>query len=339
MNIGIIGLGAFAEYHIRAIEQLQGLEITAVSRRDKEALDLCCRQYGFTGYTDYRDLLDDKGIDAVLISTPHHMHTEIVEAAASMGKHILLEKPLAENPEGVARIQRAVQESGIFFMAGYSNHYTKANKRAKEIIDSGEIGEIVTGMSFVHKYWMVPERRQWHLNKSTGGGMWLTIGVHLIDRLTFFINSRVSSISAKIGTRFHDQEADDWSSAYLKYENNAVGFVSAVGHCAGGLLEQTVLTGTKGSLKINQKDGLFLGRDELWVPVEGTSTEDQHQDALTEEWRAFSSYVQNGYSADVVPLHFAVEVMDVVFAGQLSAKENREVRIDTKTAGTPGGQA
>lgn len=329
MNIGIIGLGAFAEYHIQAAELVEGLNITAVSRRNKTELDAFCNSHAITGYPDYRDLLNDDAIDAVLISTPHHMHTHIVEAAAERGKHILLEKPLAESPEGVARIERAIKASGVCFMAGYSNHYTKANRKAKELVSSGEIGEIITGTSIVNKYWMVPERKDWHLNRETGGGMWLTIGVHLIDRLAFFIESRISSISAEIGTRFHNQDADDSSSAFLRFANGAAGFVSAVGYKEGGPIEETLLVGTRGSLKINQKNGVMVGKKDSWVLLEETGTQDQHVDSLSEEWRTFKAYVEKGEASQLIPMDFALHIMDTVFAGERSAKEHREVLIDS----------
>lgn len=335
MNIGIIGLGAFAEYHLQAIELIPDLQVTSVSRRNKEALASFCEKHNSVkGYSDYHDLLCSEEIDAVLIATPHHMHTEIVEDAAACGKHILLEKPLAESPEGVARIRKAVVEHNICFMTGFSNHFTKANRKAKELIDSGEIGSILSGMSFVHKYWMVPERRDWHLHRSTGGGMWLTIGVHLLDRLSFFMNSRIRSISAEMGTFFHKQDADDSATAYLRFENGATGVVTAIGYSKGGPVEETMLVGTKGSLKINQKKGILIGQNDTWVPMENTGTEDQHVDSLSEEWRVFKRYIETGQAQHMITLDFAVHIMDAIFAAQKSSEEHREIDIDIKATGS-----
>lgn len=321
-------MGAFSDYHIRGAALVDGLQVTAVSRRNSGELDAFCSEHRVKGYTDYVELLEDETIDAVLISTPHHMHTRIVEDAAERGKHILLEKPLAESPEGVARIEKAVKDSGICFMAGFSNHFTKANRMAKEIISSGEIGEIITGTSIVNKYWMVPERRDWHLTRKTGGGMWLTIGVHLIDRLSFFIGSKITSISAVLGTRFHNQDAHDSTSAFLRYADGASGFVSAIGYKAGGPVEETFLVGTKGSLKINQKQGIMIGKDDNWVLLENSGSTDQHVDALREEWRIFKNYIENGHAEQMVTMDFALHIMDVLFAAERSEREHREVLIE-----------
>lgn len=327
MNIGIIGLGAFSEYHIKAALLVDGIQVTAVSRRNKAELDVFCKEHGVKGYTDYLELLDDESIDAVLISTPHHLHTSIVEDAAARGKHILLEKPLAESPEGVARIEKAILDSEIRFMAGFSNHFTKANRIAKEIVSSGEIGEIISGTSVFNKYWMVPERREWHLSRQTGGGIWLTMGIHLIDRLSFFIDSRVCSVSAVMGTRFHKQDAHDCSSAFLRYANGAAGYVSANGYTEGGPIEETVLMGTKGALRINQEQGVMLGKLNKWKLLEGSGSSNDHVLTLAEEWRVFKQYVENGQSEQTVGMGFALHVMDTLFAAERSEREKREIII------------
>jgi len=329
VNIGIIGLGFFADYHVRAAALVPGINVTAVSRRNEEALRAFCKIHAVKGYPDYYDLLKDESIDAVLIATPHHLHTHIVEAAAESGKHILLEKPLAESPDGVSRIIKAVNTHKICCMVGFSNHFTRANRIAKDIIDSGEIGEIITGTSIVSKYWMVPERRDWHLTRKTGGGMWLTIGVHMVDRLAYFTGSRISSISAILGTKFHDQDAHDTSSAFLRFKNGASGFVSAIGYNKGGPIEETFLVGSKGSLKINQRQGVSIGKNDSWSLIDGSGSTDPHVEALKEEWRVFNEYVETGESGQYVNMDFAVHIMDVIFAGERSYSEKREVGIDS----------
>ena len=327
MNIGIIGLGSFGEQHVRAISAVDGLKLVAVSRRNKEALSEFCAKHDVQGYTNYKDLVSDERVDAVIISTPHNKHTEAVEAAAAKGLHILLEKPLAENAEGVKRIRKAVEKSQGKFMGSYSNHFTPAFKKAKEIVFSGEIGEPVSGSSAMHKYWMGKERREWHLYRKNGGGMWLTIGVHLVDRLTYLFQSEVESVSARLGTFFHDQDAHDSGTAYLRYKNGAAGFISCIGYKGGAPLEETFVVGTKASLKVGLLTGVSIGKDNSWEFIPGTGTDDLHLSALTNEWRTFKKFVETGEDQDVVGMEFASHIMDVVFAAERSSEENREVRV------------
>ena len=212
-------------------------------------------------------------------------------------------------------------------MAGYSNHFTPSFLKAKEIVFSGEIGKIISGTSFMHKYWMSKERRNWHLYRKSGGGMWLTIGVHLIDRLTYLMRSKVSSVSANLGTYFHEQEAHDSSTAYLRYESGAGGLISCIGYKAGAPVEETMLVGSKGSIKIGLSAGVSIGKDNQWQNIPNTSTEDLHFSALTNEWLAFKQYVESGESDDIVDLDFAAHIMDVVFSAEKSSEKGQEIKL------------
>jgi predicted dehydrogenase len=329
VNIGIIGAGEFAGYHIHAIRNVEGLRVVAASRRDRGQLDNFCKLHSLIGHTNYHDLLDDDSIDAVLIATPHHLHTEIVEQAATKGKHILLEKPLAENTEGVNRIVKAVKENGIRFMVGFSHRFSRANHKARELVATGAIGEIVSGVSALSKLWMVPERREWHLSRKTGGGMWLTNGIHLLDRLCFLMDSRIEAISANIGTRFHNQDADDYATAYLKFSSGVSGMVSVFGYSNGGPIEETILIGTKGMIKINQHTGVLLGLDDGWKHIVDTGSDNFHFDALAKEWTVFRDYVLTGSGEGVITMDYATHIMDAVFAGERSSLEGNMIHLDT----------
>ena len=153
LGIGIIGAGSFGETHARAIAELSNAKLVAASRTNTDALAQFMRQFGGRGYTDYHDLLNDPAVSVVVIATPHHLHTEIAECAARAGKHILLEKPMAPNLAECDRIVHAAKQAHIALMVGFVNHYARAYQIAKQVIDSGEIGDIVLGVSTMAKTW------------------------------------------------------------------------------------------------------------------------------------------------------------------------------------------
>ena len=157
--------------------------------------------------------------------------------------------------------------------------------------------------------------------------MWLTIGVHLVDRLTFLFQSQVESVSARLGTFFHDQDAHDSGTAYLRYKNGAAGLISCIGYKGGAPLEETFVVGTKASLKVGLLTGVSIGRNDTWEFIPGTETDDLHLSALTNEWRTFKNFVESGNEEDVVGMDFASHIMDVVFAAERSSAENKEVKV------------
>ena len=326
-GIGIIGAGNYGAEHAKAIAELDNIQIVAASRTNQEALGEFTSTYGGTGYTDYHDLLNDDAVDIVMIATPHHLHTDAAIAAAKAGKHILLEKPIAPTLEECQQIIHAVQENDVKFMVGHVNHFAPAYRVAKQMLESGEMGEVVLGLAFMQKFWMVENRREWHLDRSVGGGVWLTVGIHPLDRMTWLINSPVTSVSAQFSTRFHEQNADDAGMVFLRYANGAAGTVVSTGYVTGASNHLTQLTCEKGMMKISYEEGIAIGKDETWQTIpESLPSGSWMHEALVEEWSQFISAIENN-TRPPVPADFAMHIMDVIFAAEQSSEEKREIAI------------
>lgn len=326
VNIGIIGAGSYGAQHARAIADLDNVHLIAASRTSPDQLAQFVAQYGGKGYTDYHDLLAADDVDAVVIATPHHHHTAIVEAAAYAGKHILLEKPMAPTPEECERILKARDEANVVLLVGHINQFAPAYMRAKEMLDAGEMGEIAYGISTMSKFWFESNRRDWHLNRATGGGMWLTAGIHCLDRLTWLVGSPVISTSASVSTRFHDQNADDAGMIFLRYENGAAGTVVSTGYADGAPKHLTELTCTRGMLNIDYTGGISIGRAEKWKTVYTPDDDDWMHAALVNEWRAFLRAVVTGETPAVTG-EYARHIMAVIFAAEESSRLGREVAV------------
>ena len=327
IKIGVIGAGAFGARHAQAIADVSGARVVAASRRNEVALAAFVERFGGKGYADYQNLLNDDEVDAVVIVTPHHAHTEIVEVAARAGKHILLEKPMAPTLEECDRIIQCTKDAGVKLMLGHTGHFIPVIKIAKNLLESGEMGEVVFGMTTRSKKWMNPDRRQWHLDRSTGGGMWMTIGVHALDQLTWLIDAPVESVSAQMQTRFHNQQADDTGIALLRYANGATGTAVAIGFQTGVFTFVTQLTCTKGMLKIDHSRGVFIGRDEQWKLVPDSVQEDWMSAALVTEWQAFVDALENDTETAVTG-EFGRHIMAVAFAAEESSRIRQEVSIN-----------
>ncbi|WP_439483559.1 Gfo/Idh/MocA family protein [Cyclobacterium plantarum] len=165
ISIGIIGAGNFSIKHIEAIGKLPNLQLKAVCRRDPFALNQLRKTYGVEGYTEYKDLLEDPAIDAVLIATPHHLHATIAIAAASAGKHILLEKPMASTWEDCRAIYEASKKNNVKLMVGQVGQFTPAFLAARTYLESGNLGAIHTVKATSASFWKHEERQDWHLQK------------------------------------------------------------------------------------------------------------------------------------------------------------------------------
>ena len=329
IHVGIIEAGFWGEKHADAIKVLPNVKLVAANRTNPTALDEFVERFGGKGFTDYRELLADQQVDAVVVATPHHLHTKIVLDAAQAGKHILLEKPIAPNLEEVDQILQAVNEHGVTFMPGHTNHFVPNYQYAKKLLESGELGEPVLITDRTLKRWWAPNRRDWHLDREMGGGMWMTIGVHNVDRMTWLVGSRVHSVTAHLGTRFHQQHADDHGMALLRFENGITGTAITVGYKTGVSSFDTEIICTNGMLRIDKMNGISIGQDETWRVIPNKrdiDPENWMEEAMVEEWRAFLSAVESG-TQPAVTGEFARHIMAVIFAAEQSSKEKREVVV------------
>lgn len=326
IGVGIIGAGFFGELHAAALAQIAGARLVAASRTNSAALAEFTARHGGRGHVDYRDLLQDPQVDVAVVAVPHDLHAEVAIAAARAGKHLLLEKPMAPSLEECDRILRATDEAGVKLMVGHVNQFARAYRTAKQLLESGELGELVLGLSTMSKFWFEPNRRPWHLDRATGGGMWLTAGMHCLDRLTWLVGSPAVSVCAQFDTRFHEQQADDVGMIFIRYANGAVGTVVSAGYRTGAPKHLTELTCTKGTLNIEYTAGVTIGREEVWQPVPGSGSDDWMMEALVNEWQGFLRALEQGDEPPVSGA-YARHIMAAAFAAEESSRLRREVRV------------
>ena len=146
IGVGIIGAGHFGAVHARAMAEVDEVRLVASCRENADAAAAFAAEHGGTSYRDWRALLDDPAVDAVLIATPHDLHEEIAIGAAKAGKHILLEKPMAPNVAACDAVLAAADASRVKLMIGHVMHFALPCLKAKEIIDSGVLGAPVLGL-------------------------------------------------------------------------------------------------------------------------------------------------------------------------------------------------
>lgn len=145
-NLGIIGAGMYGKILIRCFQEDERANITWVNSASEGTTKSAAEEFGVENWsTDYRDVLTDSAVHAVVIATPPFLHADQLEAALNAGKHVLLEKPMAESLESVRRIVKAVEQApGQMVLEASCRHtrLTSKFKFIKDMIDSGKLGEV-----------------------------------------------------------------------------------------------------------------------------------------------------------------------------------------------------
>lgn len=326
IGVGIIGAGHFGAVHARAMKGVKEVRLVASCRENKDAAAAFAEEHGGRSYGDWRALLDDPTVDAVVIATPHHLHEEIAVAAARAGNHVLLEKPMAPSLSSCDAILAAADAGGGKLMIGHVMHFALPCLKAKEIIDSGVLGAPVLGSSWMIKLWMESNRRSWHLDQTCGGGMLMTAGIHALDRLIWLMGQPVTGITAMTGTYFHDQEADDSALIGLRFANGRIGQVASVGYRDGAVSFAMDLVCEKGTIRIDFDHGVFVGQEGVWAPVPHSLEPNWMDKAVMREWQAMAASIANDTPSPVSGA-YGRHVVACIEAAYRANAERREVQI------------
>lgn len=322
LGVGIIGAGMFGAQHARALAEAPGVQLVAASARTPERLQRFTAEFGGQGYTDYRDLIADPAVDIVCNVLPHNLHAEASILALQAGKAVMLEKPMAPTLAECDAIVEAVAQTGVPFMTAHPYRYMKAYQEALRLIRAGAIGRPVYATAAMVKDWTFAQREPWHLQP--GGGMWLTNGCHLVDRLCLLLDASPTDIRAIVETAFHPQDVDDIGVGLIGFEGGGIGIARAIGYRAGGRDDWSEVQGAEGALRVNHTDGLFLARKDAWEPV---LTEPSPQlDALIGEWQAFLPHVR-GEAPSPISAEYGRLIVATVLAGVASSQSGQVVRV------------
>ncbi|WP_455383473.1 Gfo/Idh/MocA family protein [Salinispira pacifica] len=325
LGVGIVGAGFIGELHAQAIGRVAGLTVAAATRRNRAELSRFCSAHHARAHDDYRQLIEDPDVHIVVVATPHDLHTDVAVEAARAGKALLVEKPLASNLEDCDRIVEAVSLNHVPATVGFVNRYAPAYQTAWKLLENGELGEPVTGVSTMAKFWMESNRRDWHLDPLRGGGMWMTAGIHCLDRLTWLMGSAIRSVDAGFMTRFHRQAADDTGVVFVRYENGCIGTVLSVGYRRGAPRHFTEIQCTDGTLHVDYA-GVSTGIDETWKEMARYDPGSWMLDALELQWRTFQDSIRTG-SRPPVTVEYSRHIMAAAFAAERSSREGREINV------------
>ncbi len=326
LQVGIIGAGHFGAEHARALKHLSGVRLVASCRNDPEGLAAFTAEFGGKAYLDWRDLLADPDVDAVVISLPHHLHAEVAIAAADAGKHLMVEKPLAPNVVDCVRIIEAADRAGVILMPGHTMRFTLPFLTAKRAMEENGLGAMRFGHSRMIKFWMEENRRQWHLSPEMGGGMLFTAGIHALDRLLAFALTPATHVNAISTTAFHQQAADDAALLLLNFGGAAAGQLTSIGFSNGAFISGDELICENGVIVVDFFKGVSLGQGNKWRMLENALEENGGARALVRQWEDFLGAVKDRKMLSVTGQD-GLHVVACIEAAFVASRERREVAI------------
>ncbi|MCP4786997.1 MAG: Gfo/Idh/MocA family oxidoreductase [Fuerstiella sp.] len=293
---GVIGLGWFGEVHADNLAEMPDIELTALcTRRPERLAEIADRLDVEKRYTDYQQLLADPDVDAVSVTTHFYDHRQITIDALRAGKYVLLEKPMAPTVADCDQIVKAAEETGGLFMVGHICRFDPRVALAKEAIEQGRIGKIIS----------MHARR--NLSKAIGSLVLDDIsalmgdGIHDADLMLWFSQANVQTVYAQeVHPGQHKHPDGGWSIARL--DNGAVAVVESVWHLPEStpyaIDARLEVIGTEGALYINCGEAGLEIHDAAGVKMPDTMywprPFGRYAGVLQEELRYFANCVRSG---------------------------------------------
>ena len=263
LNIGVVGCGKIAQVrHIPEYAANENCTLTGFfSPNAKRAEDMAAK-YGGKVYASAEELFADPEIDAVSICAANYAHAELSIKALAAGKHVLCEKPMAVTLEDCEAMLAAAEKAGKRLMIGQNQRLAKAHLCAKEMLEKGEIGKVVSfRSSFGHggpETWSIsPGKDTWFFDKKRAAmGAMADLGIHKTDLLRFLLGQDVVRTTARLCTldkRGPDDKligVDDNAFCIYEMSGGAFGTMTASWTYYGAEDNSTVLYGTEGTMRI-----------------------------------------------------------------------------------------
>jgi predicted dehydrogenase len=224
-SVGIIGCGLIGQKRAKALGS--GGKLVACADIDVSRAENLARTSAGRVFRDWRELVWSPEVEIVIVATLHDSLAEITRTAAEAGKHVLVEKPAARNAAELEPVILAAAKNGVKVHVGFNHRYHRSLRKAKEIVDSGALGELMFVRARYGHGGRIGYDKEWRANPAlSGGGELIDQGPHLIDLSRWFLGE-FPEVQGFAHTYYWDMHVDDNGFLLLKTAKKQAAFLHA----------------------------------------------------------------------------------------------------------------
>lgn len=320
LAVGVVGMGIRGRLFAEAARINSMTSLKAVCDLNKSCLEEAKQQFRVPGYESYAEMVEREGLDILCVSTPDFAHKEIVLEGARRKVNLFVEKPLATNTADCEEMRRAVLENGVKLTVAYTNRWNPPYKRASELIEQGELGEILSINARLNNTVYVPTKMlSWSSRSSPA---WFLTS-HPLDLALWYSKKRARSVYASGFKKvLKGMGIDTWDCIHstVVFEDGTDAIFESCWVLPEGLPKivdyKFQLIGTKGALNVDMQDQMihFSNQDRTTFP--DTLMVDLYGHKFGHNLVCFDSFVDSvvGDSAPLVSLEEAMENVRIVEA-------------------------
>ena len=323
VKVASIGMGWWSDVLADAIKRSGKLEIVACYTRSPEKREAFAAKYGCRAAPSYEAVLEDRGIEAIINTTPNNVHCETTCAAATAGKHVFLDKPIANTIADARKLTRACREAGVVLALGYQRRKESHFRWVRRQIDDGAFGTLVNAEANISR----DRLGQFDLNswrytaEGMPGGVMLQIGIHYADVLAYLMGP-IKAVRGSLAQLVLPGENPDVASLILEHQNGAISTLNA---CYASASEYYLMNiyGKQATAYYDLHNGLRVLKRGSKRPDPVPCTKN---DSIVEELEEFARAVR-GEGEPEMDGERSTDSLAVLLAGIKSAREGRRVEI------------
>ncbi len=342
VKYGVIGGGAIAQRrHLPEAHDNPLSTVTAIADPVKQRVTELAEQYGAEAYTDYKKMLKEADVDAVVVAGPNKLHAPMTIEALKAGKHVLCEKPMATTRAEAKKMIAASKAARKHLMIGMNQRLMPPHVKAKQILDQGALGKVLTfETSFKHPGpdgWSVDGAKSWFFKKDAAAmGVTGDLGIHKADLMRFLLGEEITRVGGFIVTRDKKQPngkpipLDDNAFLTLQAASGAVGTMNISWTHYGGYEDNgTILYCENGVMRIglDPEYGVIVnygdGQEELHKVGEVATNEKQVASGIID---SFTDAIIHRRKPEIDGLE-GYRAMNVIVTAVEAAKEGRIKKV------------
>ena len=323
LRVAVIGMGWWSDVLSDAIMRSDKIEIVSCFTRSEDKRRAFAEKYGCRQALTFDDVLKDASIEAIVNTTPNSVHLETTAQAASAGKHVFLDKPIANTVAEGLEIARVCDKAGVVVALGYQRRRENHFRWIKDEIAAGRFGKLVQAEGNISRDRLGKiDLSSWRYQAvGMPGGVMLQIGLHYVDVLEMLMGP-VKSVSGWLAQLVLPGDNPDVSALILQHENGAISNLSA-SYASASEYYMLNVYGKEASAYYDLFGGLrHLKRGE----TTSRSVAVSKNDTIREELEEFAHCIRTGTKPET-DAWWGARNLAVVKAGIKSARERRVVEV------------
>lgn len=328
LNIGVIGLGRLGYQHAENVNKCIGANLVAVSDPFPASLERGINDFGVKGYADYKEMLADEEVEAVVVATPTQTHFDVLQDVIAAGKPIFCEKPLTFTVEECEIIMKEVEEKNLYLQVGFMRRFDPGHVAAKKMIDEGKCGKPI----YLHDCQRDPNGPP-PAYVPQSGGLFVDMAIHDLDVARWIMGREITEVYATGAVLKHEflkelNDVDD-GQILLRFEDGGMGLIEISRNANDVYDVRTEVIGLEKSV--------FVGQDQM-TPFKVVGGQEitydmsnwvlgRFKDAYVNEMQAFVTNVREG-NPSPVNAYDGLMGIKLALAATKSFREDKWIKIE-----------